>query len=83
MSGWWLALVIVLLIIAIAAYRYFRTRDTAGTGLPGRLAPRRDFLQDRDRGASNALSETDRMWEAEAVERDRQAREGRPLNPEP
>jgi hypothetical protein len=83
MSGWWLAVVIVLLLIAIASYLYLRTRSAGGTDLPGRLAPRRDFLQERDRGASNALSEPDRIWEAEAVERDRQAREGRPLDPEP
>jgi hypothetical protein len=75
MTGWLVLIVLVLVLIATLWYRYVHVRDPARPGLPGRLSPRREFAQNRDRGGSNDLSEADRIWEAETQERERQTRE--------
>jgi hypothetical protein len=83
MSGWWLAIVLVLAVVVTLGYLYLRTRGPGAPGLQNGLSPGRDFRQDRETARSNQMSEADRTWESETMERDRQAREGRPLDPEP
>ena len=83
MSGWWLAVAIALLIVAVLSYLYLRTRGAADGSLNDDQAFVRDFAQERDSQRSGQMSAEDQSWEAETRQRDRDSREGARSDREP
>ncbi len=75
MSNWWYVLVIVVL-AALGILYYLRYRRSSAGGAPlnrrDTVRPNRDFAQERETSRTGHMSEEDRAWEADSIERNRE-----------
>lgn len=74
MSNWWYVLAIVAIAALGILYLRYRRRSSGQITLDRRNSadPNRDFAQERETSRTSHMSEEDRTWEADSLQRNRQ-----------
>lgn len=73
MSDWWYIVAIVI-VLAVAAFLYARSRNTGVSG--GEASdPSRDYRDERETDRLAGMSDEDREWETASLDRNRRAQE--------
>jgi hypothetical protein len=76
MSDWWYVLVIAA-IAALGIFYYLRSRRMSAGRSPfdrgDVVRPDRDFAEERETSRTSQMSDEDRTWEADSLERNREA----------
>ncbi len=81
MSSWVIVLIIVLLAVAAVVYaRSRRERSASRDGLTAPLSDR-NYAQERETSRVGQMSEEDRAWEASSLQKNRDAQEKAPPPP--
>jgi len=78
-TSWYVLVIVVLAALGILYYLRYRRSSAGGSPFDRRdtVRPNRDFAQERETSRTDHMSEEDRAWEADSLQRNREEQAGR------